>query len=135
MRNKHSVVSNGAVTEAEVENTPIREDTISAHLLNRWYACYMLYDYNRRHADNAIFNHGGQWADRAREIVRQEVRNGTYNAADLEKRLTEAYNLAISEDVEEFVKEHLQHGSASSRAELEVLIAGELGGFTPQKDK
>jgi hypothetical protein len=48
-------------TETAPENISIYEDAISVALWQRWIACYMLYDWNFRHAESAYDSNRYIW--------------------------------------------------------------------------
>lgn len=82
----------------------IGKDGISHILKMRWIACYMLYDWNKWHADFAF---GSNELDRYTQIC-QRLKDKVLDAASIDSILTDTYNQVLLEDVEDFIQTHMQ---------------------------
>ena len=70
---------NSQITELLPESTstginlrefPVYGDNVTNVLWQRWIACYLLYDWTPKHADNAFCNNGCMWVD---QILHEDV--------------------------------------------------------------
>ena len=86
------------------ENISIYEDDITAVLWQRWIACYMLYDWNFRHADFAYESNKYTWI----EQVCKRLEGTSINAGALENTLTDTFNHVLLEDLEDFIQTHMR---------------------------
>lgn len=99
-----------------VHEMVIVKNDISCVLQQRWVACYMLYDWNPSHADNAFYNNEFERYKKVHEYMANEP--VAPSTADL---MTDAYNRVLAEDVESFIQRHMEVLSCS-RAEVEIQI-------------
>ena len=90
-------------------------DEVSGCLQMRWIACYMIYDWNYRHADNAFYNN--QIARRKKVIERLKAVDEIND-----KFVTEIYNRVLAEDVEDFIQNHMRVQNCD-RVQVEIEIA------------
>lgn len=108
-----------------LENFSITKDKISAVLKRRWLACYMLYDWNYRHAEHTFATNEMERFQKAIETLSRHP----CAAPELDQKLTKAYNRVLVEDVESFIRQHMKVWSADrtvvelelARAEAEML--------------
>ena len=96
--------TSSTLTEIDPKNISIDEDDVSAILWQRWIACYMLYDWNMHHADNAYFNNMYKWGQK----VCKRLEGTTIDAASLKNTLTDTFNHILLEDVEDFIQTHMK---------------------------
>ena len=92
------------LTETDQESITIHEDDFSSILRQRWTACYMLYDRNLRHADDAYLSNKYTWMQ---EVCRR-LEGTTIDAGSLESTLTDTFNHVLLEDVEGFIQTHMK---------------------------
>lgn len=92
------------LTETVPENISIYEDDISVVLWQRWIACYMLYDWNFRHAESAYDSNRYIWIQQ----VCKRLEGTTTDTASLKNILTDTFNHILLEDVENFIKTHMK---------------------------
>lgn len=92
------------ISEIDPKNISIDEDDVSAILWQRWIACYMLYDWNMHHADNAYFNN---MYIRVQKVCKR-LEGTTIDAASLKNTLTDTFNHILLEDVEDFIQTHME---------------------------
>lgn len=103
-----------------VDEMVIAKNEISCLLQQRWIACYMLYDWNPSHADNAFYNNE---FERYKEVFKRLTNESALpSSAAL---MTDAYNKVLAEDVESFIQTHMEVSSCS-RAEVEIQIVRAL---------
>lgn len=108
-----------------LENFSITKDKISAVLKRRWLACYMLYDWNYRHAEHTFATNEMERFQKAIETLSRHP----CAAPELDQKLTKAYNRVLVEDVESFIRQHMKVWSVDrtvvelelARAEAEML--------------
>ncbi len=91
-------------TETALENISIYEDAISVALWQRWIACYMLYDWNLRHADHAYLSNKCNWVQQ----TYKRLEGTATDAASLKDTLTDTFNRILLEDVEDFIQTHMR---------------------------
>lgn len=93
----------------------IYHDYASNYLRKRWFACYMLYDYNISHATNSFY---------ANENFRHQSVSELLEAAPTvsDAVVTETYNRVLAEDVERFIQFLTEIGSID-RLRVEIDIA------------
>lgn len=101
-----------------IPNISIRKDAVSAVLRKRWIACYMMYDWNYYHAD-CVFQ--------SNEIERYQKTCGMLDKLpealpETGKQLTETYNRVLLEDVEDFIRSHMEV-CGQDRREVELQMA------------
>lgn len=89
----------------------IKHNAVTEYLITRWIGCYLVYDENLRHAENALHNNTFEWKSKALE----RVGGGTD-----ENSLTSAFNMVLAEETEKFF-EHLT--KSHTRAEIELFVA------------
>lgn len=92
------------LTKTIPENISIYEDEISVVLWQRWIACYMLYDWNFRHAESAYDNNRYIWIQQ----VCKRLEGTAIDTASLKNILTNTFNHILLEDVEDFIKTHMK---------------------------
>ena len=101
-------------------NLSITKDNISAVLERRWIACYMLYDWNYLHAENAFDTNELERFQKAIKILNRHP----CAASELDQKLTEAYNRVLMKDIESFINQHMKSWSADRiMVELELARA------------
>lgn len=86
------------------ENISIYEDDISVALWQRWIACYMLYDWNFRHAECAYGSNKYGWIQQ----VCKRLEGTATDTASLKNILTDTFNHILLENVEDFIKTHMR---------------------------
>ena len=91
-------------TETVPENISIYEDAISVALWQRWIACYMLYDWNFRHAESAYDSNRYIWIQQ----VCKRLEGTATDTASLKNILTDTFNHILLDDVEDFIKTHMK---------------------------
>ena len=86
------------------KNISIYEDEISVVLWQRWIACYMLYDWNFRHAESADDSNRYIWIQQ----VCKRLEGTATDTASLKNILTDTFNHILLDDVEDFIKTHMK---------------------------
>lgn len=92
------------LAETGREEISIHEDDVSVVLWQRWIACYMLYDWNFRHADSAYLGNKYTWVQK----VCKRLEGTVTDAASLKNILTDTFNHVLLEDVEDFIQTHMK---------------------------
>lgn len=82
------------------KSTVIYENDVTAVLRQRWIACYMLYDWNPRHADDTYLSNKYGW-------VQQTYKRLKGKTADA-NTLTDTFNQILLADVEDFIQTHMK---------------------------
>lgn len=100
----------------------IHLDYASEYLRKRWIVCYMLYDWNIKHANNSFFSNEVVRYQRVCELMKTEP---TVSDAIV----TKTYNQVLAEDIEEFIQ-HLMQTGTSDRLRVEIDIAATLSELT-----
>ena len=96
--------SGNALAEAAQKGTLIHENDVTAILMQRWIACYMLYDWNPHHAGSAYLGNKCDWVQQTYKRL-----DGTaIDAASLNDVLTDTFNRILLEDVEDFIQTHMK---------------------------
>ena len=87
-----------------VKKTVIPKNELSYYLRAIWIACYMLYDYNIRHAEDVFGKNDYEWQLQ----TWKQVENDSLIADNsrLEKTLTDTYNQILLADVKDFLDTH-----------------------------
>ena len=101
-----------------VQNMKIKKDVVSTVLRRRWMACYMLYDWNFYHADCAFQSNE---SERYQKVC-ERLEGASERLPETGKKQTEAYNRVLLEDVEEFIRLHIEMGYPN-RLEVEYQMA------------
>lgn len=106
----------------KLQNTDIviQKNEISTVLWKRWIACYMLYDWNPHHADQTfVLNE----IDRYQQVC-EKLGDDVVISPELDDLLTKTYNRTLAEDVESFIKTHMEVWKSDRLAvELEMAKA------------
>ena len=111
------------------QNIQIKKDMVSTVLRRRWMACYMLSDWNFYHADCAFQSNEGERYQKVCDRLREA------SWPETEKRRTEMYNRVLLEDVEEFIRTHIEMGYPN-RQEVEYQMARAAAAvFREEKDE
>lgn len=98
----------------------IHKDGISRILKMRWIACYMLYDWNKWHADFAF---GSNEFERYQWVCRK-LEDKVPDAASMASVLTDTYNQVLLEDVDGFIHTHMQVWNCERlMVEMEIVRA------------
>ena len=96
-------------TSTETTETPeisqkpaaIKGNDVTDILYRRWIACYMLYDWNPKHAEDAYSGNMYDW-------IQQTYKRLEDNDADADTdTLTDTFNQILLEDVEDFIQTHM----------------------------
>lgn len=93
-----------AMPETEREIICIAEDETTAVLRQRQIACYMLYDWNFRHADSAYLSNKYTWVQK----VCKQLEGAFIDVSSLKDTLTDTLNQVLLEDVEDFIQTHMK---------------------------
>lgn len=93
-------------------------DNGAKYLALRWIACYLQYDDNIDHAQNAYHNSIADWEEEARSRIKRDGGSDLLHGA----RLTRSLNRVLAEAVDELI-EHNSHGGKNARQELEFQMA------------
>ncbi|MEY8389811.1 hypothetical protein D3Z47_02085 [Lachnospiraceae bacterium] len=101
-----------------LENLSITKDEASAVLERRWLVCYMLYDWNYHRAEYAF---AANEMERFQKTIKA-LNGHTYAVSELDQKLTKAYNRALMEDIEAFIKQHMKVWPAD-RTVVELELA------------
>lgn len=96
--------ASSTLPETDWENIPIHENDVTTVLMQRWIACYMLYDWNLLNAESAYEDDMCIWV---LEVCRR-LEGTTINARSLESTLTDTFNHVLLEDVEDFIQTHMK---------------------------
>ena len=96
----------------------ISKDSVSGVLYKRWIGCYMLYDWNLRHAEHAFDNNEIGRYQKVAEMLGENFKLTPKGSASL----TELYNKVLVEDVEDFIRRHMEVWPCG-RCEIELEIA------------
>lgn len=108
------------IGDIAVDDMVISKDEIASILRQRWIACYMLYDWNLSHADNAFYNNESERYEEVHKRLSNEP--VTPSSTDL---VADTYNKVLAEDIEEFIQKHMEV-LPCSRADVEIEIARTL---------
>ena len=92
------------LTETDWENIPIHENDVTTVLMQRWIACYMLYDWNPHHAGSAYLSNKSDWVQQSYK----RLEGTATDAASLKNTLTDTFNRILLEDVEDFIQTHMR---------------------------
>lgn len=96
----------------------IQKNEVSKVLWKRWIACYMLYDWNPRHANQSF-----SLNERERyQLVCEKLGDDVVISPELDGLLTKTYNRTLAEDVEGFIKTHTEVWK-SDRLAVELAMA------------
>lgn len=95
----------------------IQKKEVSIVLWKRWIACYMLYDWNLRHAGQSFSLNE---IDRYQKVCEKLGDNVTISP-ELNDLLTSTYNETLAEDVEGFIKTHIEVWNAD-RLTIELQV-------------
>lgn len=98
------LLSGGILSEAMLKAAPIHENDVTAVLMQRWIACYMLYDWTPRHACSAYLDNTCDWVQQAYK----RLDSTAIDAASLNDVLTDTFNRILLEDVEDFIQTHMK---------------------------
>ena len=99
-----AVDSTGHLVGSRLTEIPIHENDVTAILMQRWIACYMLYDWNPHHAGSAYLGNKCDWVQQTYKRL-----DGTaIDAASLNDVLTDTFNRILLEDVEDFIQTHMK---------------------------
>jgi len=103
-----------------VKNLSVEKDAVSEVLRWRWIACYMLYDWNYSHADNAFDSN-----EKTRyEKVMEQLGEDFTRELPLNQKVTKLYNTALVQDIEDFIQRHMEvWNSSRNDVELEITRA------------
>lgn len=129
---------NSQITELLPESTstginlrefPVYGDNVTNVLWQRWIACYLLYDWTPKHADNAFCNNGCMWV----EQVYKRLEGKVIDAASLRAVMTDTYNQILHEDVEDFIQTHMRVWKCD-RSTVEFQIAKTIAEIFVEKE-
>ena len=112
------LLTESASTGINLREFPVYEDNVTNVLWQRWIACYLLYDWTPRHADNAFCNNKCMWV----EQVYKKLEGTVIDAASLRAVMTDTYNQILHEDVEDFIQTHMRVWK-SDRTTVELQVA------------
>lgn len=113
----------------DCKHISITKDEVSMILWKRWIICYMLYDWNLIHADNAFENNE---LDRYAKVCKRLGENYVISGKTGED-LTNTYNEVLCEDVEGFIAEHMEVWE-KPRTVVEMSIAKAMAKVFPSAD-
>lgn len=97
-----------ASAEADWTGISVQEDEVSAVLWERWIACYMLYDWNFRHADAAYDSNKCAWIEQVYKRLEGVAMENEPEDGASEKAATDTFNQILLEDVEDFIQTHMR---------------------------
>ena len=80
--------ASSTLTETGWENIPVHENDVTTVLMQRWIACYMLYDWNLHHADHAYLSNKCNWVQQ----TYKRLEGTATDAASLKDTLTDTFN-------------------------------------------
>ena len=120
--------ASSTLPETDWENIPVHENDVTTVLMQRWIACYMLYDWNLLNAESAYEDDMCIWV---LEVCRR-LEGTTINARSLESTLTDTFNHVLLEDVEGFIQQHMSEWKCD-RATVELWIAWAISELFPVK--
>ena len=96
--------ASSTLPETDWENIPVHENDVTTVLMQRWIACYMLYDCNLHHADHAYLSNKCNWVQQ----TYKRLEGTATDAASLKDTLTDTFNRILLEDVEDFIQTHMR---------------------------
>ena len=96
--------ASSTLPETDWENIPIHENDVTTVLMQRWIACFMLYDWNLHHADHAYLSNKCNWVQQ----TYKRLEGTATDAASLKDTLTDTFNRILLEDVEDFIQTHME---------------------------
>ena len=83
---------------------PIHENDVTAVLMHRWIACYMLYDWNPGHAEFAYLSNKCDWVQQ----TYRRLKDRAIDATSMKDVLADTFNRILLEDVEDFIQTHMR---------------------------
>ncbi len=102
-----STKKEGKMYKLKKENTIVPEN-ITKMLIERWIACYLLYDQNYFHA---LLSFDNNESDRLKRVP---IKKDDGSLASQEM-LSKAYNKILSEEIEDWIQWHMQTNQCSRK--------------------
>lgn len=93
-----------SLAESAQKGELIHENDVTNVLMQRWIACYMLYDWNIHHAGSAYLSNKCNWVQQ----VFKRMDGMAIDAASLMDVLTDTFNQILLQDVEDFIQTHMK---------------------------
>lgn len=111
-------VETSETPETSQKPAAIKGNDVTYILCRRWIACYMLYDWNPKHAAEAYDGNTYDW-------IRQTYKRLEGKDADA-NTLTDTFNQILLEDVEDFIQTHMKVWKCDDRLKVEAQVVKAL---------